>query len=418
MQFRVDAAYEAAGPSIPATAGETCEIIIEFIDEDDSQAELIKKYGVIKQYFPLINSYAVVLPKERVSMLRTLKNVAAVSENTRITAQMNNSRRALAADSAHRIGYDGAGVTLAFLDTGIAPVQDFTHPKNRIIGFRDFVEGRETPYDDNGHGTHVAGIAAGNGALSNGKYAGIAYSANIVAGKILDKNGHGNISHALSGLQWVADNQDRYNIRIVNLSIGCMQTNPRDPLVKAVNAVWDRGIIVTVASGNNGPDKRSVTSPGTSRKVITVGAADDSNRVQIWSDTLVNFSGRGPTNECVIKPDVLAPGAKIVSTLAPGSLLSADLSKTVDSHYACLSGTSMSTPAVAGALALLLHKYPALSPDEAKLALKYSCQDLSYPQNHQGWGLLNVAMLLKAEPGAFKIRKKQLLNVASAVSNQ
>ncbi len=140
-------------------------------------------------------------------------------------------------------------------------------------------------------------------------YRGVAPGSHIIACKVLDEKGRGNAAEVLAGLQWVIDNRKQYNIRIVNLSVGTMDIGDKDPLVKAVEAVWDLGICVVIAAGNNGPDAGSITSPGISRKVITVGASDDGNSVEIWGSTLQNYSGRGPTSECIIKPDVLAPGA-------------------------------------------------------------------------------------------------------------
>lgn len=371
-----------------------CELIVEAGNE---MIDIIRKYGKIKQVFPMIQSYLVEIPRARVPELSRMDNVTAVYENTHVTAQMNQSRKAVRADKVRRQGYDGTGITIAFLDTGISPVEDFTFPNNRIVAFRDFVKQGAHPYDDNGHGTHVTAIAAGSGTLSGGKYMGIAPGSKIVAAKILDEEGQGNTALALQGLQWVMDYHKRYHIRITNLSIGALETTARDPLIRAVNAMWDAGIVVTVASGNNGPKQASVTSPGCSKKVITVGTIDDASEVQIWGERLVNFSGRGPTKECVVKPDLVSPGSRIVSALSPGSLLSQDAERMVDQHYARLSGTSMSTPSVAGAIALFLQKHPDAKPDEVKLALKHSAETLHYPPNQQGWGLLNIEALMQID---------------------
>ena len=124
----------------------------------------------------------------------------------------------------------------------------------------------------------MAGIAAGDGRMSYGRHRGVAPNANIVSVKVLDAAGRGNATDALAGIQWVIDNRERYNIRVANLSIGTKDTGSNDPLVRAVEAAWDAGIVMIVAAGNNGPAKQSITSPGTSRKVITVGASDDHSR--------------------------------------------------------------------------------------------------------------------------------------------
>jgi len=243
----------------------------------------------------------------------------------------------------------------------------------------------------------VAGVAAGSGVMSQGKYIGMAPEANIVALKVLDEAGRGNATDALAGIQWIIDNKKRYNIRVANLSIGTLDVGSVDPLVKAVEAAWDEGIVMVVAAGNNGPRKQSITSPGTSRKAITVGAADDQNPVDIGGSSMKNFSGRGPTLECIIKPDIVAPGCGIISCLTNSPEVSEKRlvkMKVVDEYYVQMSGTSMASPRIAGAVALLLQKYPTLTPDEVKLRLKHSALDLRFSRNRQGWGMLDIEKLL------------------------
>lgn len=247
--------------------------------------------------------------------------------------------------------------------------------------------------------THVAGIAAGNGANSKGLYRGIAPEANLVILKILNNEGKGNLIDVLTGFQWLMDNKDKYNIRAANLSIGTENTSSNDPLVRAVEKAWDNGIAVTIAAGNNGPAPKSITSPGISKKAITVGTSDDdAEAFSLWGDNLINFSGRGPTMECIFKPDIVAPGSNIVSCLTPTPF---DEKKkiTAENHesYIKLSGTSMSTPIVTGAIALLLEKHKNLSPNDVKLMLKKSCTDLHFSHNRQGWGLINIEKLISQE---------------------
>ena len=233
--------------------------------------------------------------------------------------------------------------------------------------------------------------------MSRGKYRGIATEANIVAVKVLDDAGRGNATDALAGIQWVIDNHERYNIRVANLSIGTIDVGSADPLVRAVEAAWDAGIVMVVAAGNNGPKKQSITSPGTSRKVITVGASDDQNSVDIGGSNMKDFSGRGPTLECIVKPDIVAPGCGIISCLTNSPELSAkrlSKMKVVDDYYVQMSGTSMASPRIAGAVALLLSKEPDLTPNEVKLMLKRAAIDLRFSRNRQGWGLLDIDYLM------------------------
>lgn len=233
---------------------------------------------------------------------------------------------------------------------------------------------------------------------------GIAPEANIIGIKILDAGGKGGSAEVLAGLQWMMDNRDKYNIRVCNLSIGTADAGASDPLVRAVNAAWDAGITVVIAAGNNGPKGGSITSPGISRKVITVGASDDHKTVQIWGDTLINFSGRGPTLECIVKPDVIAPGSDIVSCLASAATIRhSDKTKIISEHYLQMSGTSMSTPIITGAVALLLQKHPDLTPNDVKYKIKQSAVNMNYSPNQQGWGLIDIEKLLQGD--ALYVRK-------------
>lgn len=306
--------------------------------------------------------------------LEILKEYTEYHINVKLSTCMNRARKIVHCDE----NYSGKGVTIAFLDTGICRTSDFG---NRIIYFKDFINNQNQIYDDNGHGVHICGIACGNGISSKGKYRGIATSANIIMLKTLDKNGSGNGNDVLAGIQWIYDNRKKYNIRIVNMSIGTKETDGYDPLVNAVEKLWDSGIVVVTAAGNNGPDPCTISSPGTSRKVITVGSSDDNENKSLKT----NYSGRGPTRECIIKPDIVAPGSNITSC------------RCEDGKYKKLSGTSMSTPIVSGAIALLLEKYPDLSPDDVKYMLKISAEDMNKPKNKQGWGLLNINKLLNME---------------------
>ncbi len=217
----------------------------------------------------------------------------------------------------------------------------------------------------------------------------MAPKASLVALKVLDDKGNGKLSHMLAGISWLEKKWDQYNIRIVNISIGavCTQmTGEESQLVKAVNRLWDLGIVVCVAAGNEG---NKVTTPGICRKTITVGSSDDDIMVDQYGTIYKNYSGKGPTSSCVCKPEIVAPGTNIIAANAMNSRLS--------KPYTMKSGTSMSTPIVSGAIALLLEKYPIMSNKEVKLRLKNTAKNLFLPQNHQGWGQLSIVNLLKDE---------------------
>lgn len=233
--------------------------------------------------------------------------------------------------------------------------------------------------------THVAGIIAGSGIASKGKYTGIAPKCNLISVKVLDKSGNGKIASVLSGLKWVLQHKEKYNIRILNISFGTSPNKELDEdsiLIRGVEAVWDAGIVVITAAGNNGPEKCSVTVPGISRKVITVGAYDDVEYKDERGIVKKHYSGRGPTENCIVKPEIVAPGSDIISCLNSNN------------GYSIKSGTSMAAPICSGAIALLLEKYPDLTPKDVKMRLHDRAVKIHIPKNQQGWGMLDVKRLL------------------------
>ncbi|WP_456366597.1 S8 family serine peptidase [Thermococcus sp.] len=274
------------------------------------------------------------------------------------TEGLDESAAQVMATNMWNLGYNGSGITIAIIDTGI----DASHPdlKGKVIGWKDFVNGRSSPYDDNGHGTHVSSIAAGTGAASGGKYKGMAPGAKLVGIKVLSGQGSGSVSDIIAGVDWAVQNKDKYNIRVINLSLGSSQSSDgTDSLSQAVNNAWDAGIVVCVAAGNSGPDKYTVGSPAAASKVITVGAVDK-------NDVITDFSSRGPTADGRLKPEVVAPGNWIIAARASGTQLT---DVTIGQYYVAASGTSMATPHVAGISALILQAHPNWTPDQVKKAL-------------------------------------------------
>ena len=272
--------------------------------------------------------------------------------------------------------YTGKGIGVCILDTGIYEHIDFT---GRIWTFYDFLDFKRRPYDDNGHGTHVAGLVAGDGTASMGKYRGAAPGCGIIALKVLDRYGNGSQDDVLRALRWIREYRQQYRIRVVNISVGttCNSKRNHARLLESVEQLWDEGVVVVTAAGSQGPRPGSITAPGSSKKVITVGSSD-------LLEGRSAISGRGPTAECVCKPDIVAPGNKIMSCV-PGKPYS----------YGVKSGTSMSTPLVTGAIACALEKNPALTNTDIKTMLMNSADDMGLPQNLQGWGKFNRRKFLK-----------------------
>lgn len=293
---------------------------------------------------------------------------------------MDQVRKKLRADFAHRKGLTGRGVTVAIMDTGIVAHPDFDR---RILKFSDFTQGRARPYDDNGHGCHVAGIVAGSGRMSRGIYMGMAPECNLFVTKILDRKGNGNTSQVLKAIDFIIENRKEYNIRVLNISVGMLPSADeaeKENLMDAVKKAWDHGIVVVAAAGNNGPDKNSVTIPGQCKSIITVGSIDD--YVKHGRGLKSGYSGRGPTECCVIKPEILAPGTAIKSCSARGN------------GYAIKSGTSMSAPIISGAIALLLQKYPDMTPAQVKLRLYERAVVLGEAGEQKYWGVVYLNRLL------------------------
>ena len=364
--------------------------------------EYVKKMGNIKYKLPMISSYVIEVNENQIKNIIRTEGLIAYELDTHITAQMKRAANEIELRWAHDRRIYGQGVGVAIVDTGIFPHKDFFANKNRITAFYDVINDNNQPYDDNGHGTHVAGIVGGNGKTSKGQYVGIAPKCDLIGVKVLNDKGDGNVSDVLAGLQWIVDNKEKYNIRVVNISVGTTTQNELDEnsmLVKGVNAVWDAGIVVVVAAGNNGPDPMSISIPGISRKVITVGSSDDNCTVDVFGSKKKDYSGRGPTSACIKKPDVIAPGSNIVSCGLKKSSRRRNnrvknFSNEASSIYAVKSGTSMSTPVVSGAVALLLSKNPKMTNRDVKLKLKSGTIDLGYSWSKQGWGLINIPKLL------------------------
>src|SRR5438876_2930572 len=276
-------------------------------------------------------------------------------------------------------GITGGGVTVAVLDSGVAADSDLVQPTNRILASVNFADQRLAS-DPGGHGTHIAGIIAGNGSRSGGEVVGIAPQANVVDVRVLGSLGSGRISSVVRGIEWVLAHRAVYNIRVINLSFGARAnlSYRADPMAAAVEIAWRRGLVVVAASGNGGPAGGTVDTPGIDPYAITVGATDDRGTLGRGDDLLAWFSAWGSADSNA-KPDLVAPGRRIVSIRVPGSALDTLFPDRIvvarnGSTYFRLTGTSMATGVVSGAAALLLARRPDLSPDQVKALLVSTTQ--------------------------------------------
>lgn len=269
------------------------------------------------------------------------------------------------------VGPTGAGVKVAIIDTGIDP--DHPDLAGRVAEMTDFTG--EGPRDNNGHGTHVASIAAGTGEASSGAYRGVAPGATLLAAKVLRGNGSGLMSDVMAGIEWAVDQE----ANVANLSLGSSgPCDGTDAISVTCDAAVDLGLVVCVAAGNDGPTGR-VGSPGCANKVITIGASTD-------DDEIARFSSRGPTSDGRVKPDVLFPGVNIIAAQAEGT----GMGRPRDEGYTEASGTSMATPHAAGAAALLLEANPSLTPAQIKDIFTQAAIDLELDPNTQGAGRVDV----------------------------
>lgn len=341
-----------------------------------------KLYNYLRSCFtevypvPFIKAFVVKLNYKNIFHLSELNTVKYITEVSRVSALVNVANKILKTDN---IIAKQSNFSVAVIDTGIYPHLDFVVPRNRIIKFVDLINNNQVPYDDNGHGTFVSGVIGGNGTI-NTKYKGIDPSTNLIAIKALDKNGETGASTILSAMQWVYDNRVKYNIRVVCMSFGSVPLGKNDPLKIGAEMLWDSGIVVVSAGGNSGPQSSTIRSPGSSYKIITVGALDD-HRVdgepQYDQFSVAEFSSRGPIDN-IYKPDMLTSGVNING-----------LNNSPNNFYTIMSGTSVSTPMVAGVASIILQNNPSYTPDQVKRTLIKSCTPITGDRNSEGFGWLD-----------------------------
>ncbi|HWD47411.1 MAG TPA: S8 family serine peptidase [Actinomycetota bacterium] len=373
---------------------EPVQVIVQKRAAADPAPELAVRRlgGQVTAALPIVAGFAATLPAAAVDQLARLAGVRAVTPDSRVHIQAAAAGsgirsvypKAIKADAVWQRGVTGRGVTVAVLDTGVASVPDLA---GRLVQVRNDLTGQTTPCknlsgeldcnDRYGHGTFIAGLIAGNGASSGGTWKGVAPEASILSVKAAGADGSADVSNILAAIQWVVSFKDRYNIRVLNLSLGTDSTQDWrvDPLNYAVERAWAAGMTVVVAASNLGPAAGTVTKPADDPWVITVGATDDRGTAGLSDDRLPDFSGRGPTAHGLAKPDLAAPGAHVVSLRAPGSTIDSRFPNYVDGSYRQGSGTSMATGVVSGAAALMLQANPGFTPDRVKHALVATARD-------------------------------------------
>src|SRR5438552_2481273 len=412
--------------------GATVDVIIQFnqTPTDAHHHKVQNKGGVLKTKLDVIKGGHYSVPVESLQNLAHDPDVAYISPNRPLsgtsTSTLDYTSEAVNAPAAWKQwGLDGTGIGVAVIDSGVTAVGDLYWwiPSNQTYGSRvvysqSFVPGTTDTSDLYGHGTHVAGIIAGAGWFSTGlnfthTFKGIASNANIINLRVLDQNGAGTDTSVIAAIQTAISLKSTYNIRVINLSLGrqVYESYTVDPLCQAVEAAWNAGIVVLAAAGNQGRNDSAgtagygtISAPGNDPYVIAVGVMKTANTPTRIDDTIASYSSKGPTAyDYVVKPDIVAPGNQVVSTLAPNASLlgsptdvylseyssstttttssggnnknnkknnfSTVATNAISTSYMRLSGTSMATPVVSGAAVLLLEQNPNLTPDQVKARL-------------------------------------------------
>ena len=381
-----------------AKADEELSVIIFFKKKDGTEAAktmaqsaavyaVEAKGGKVKHRYALVDAVSAMMTAGRIEELAAsgdieriyYDEVVSLPPTQPVKPALSTSTQTIGANYVwETLGYTGTGIKVAVIDTGI----NYSHPDlgggfgsgKKVASGYDFANNDPDPMDDHGHGTHVAGTVAANGSIK-----GVAPNATLFAVKVLNSAGSGSLSSIIAGIDWsVANGAD-----IISMSLGGT-TQPTDEFESVLNmvsdAAVDKGVVVVVAAGNSGPGTGTIAYPGSSRKVITVGASDDKDTSSIGDDTIAPFSSRGPSAFGRLDPEVVAPGVNINSTSYTG-------------NYTIMSGTSMATPHVSGAAALLLQKNHSLTPAEVRRILMHTASNLTALNIHvfeKGAGIINL----------------------------
>ena len=412
MSGPVAALAAAGGPDL-------VDIVVRYTEypalfDDEVVAEL---GGEVVRAYKTLDMRAIRIPAAALEDLAAEEKVDWLSVDDAVSFTSVASREAanLPTASSVHAGYAGSNVGVAVLDTGVASHSDLDASivqysfLNGAYPVPDVANGEISALNDDpredlfGHGTHVAGILTGSGDDSDGDYRGSALGAKVLSLQVLDGDGGGSMSDVMAALDWLLVYGSYFDVRVVNLSLGkgISESNTTDPLVLAVENLWDAGMVVVVAAGNEGhAGSMTVTSPGNSRKVITVGSLTDNGTGTDHTDDYVSsFSSTGPTiGDLVLKPDLVAPGNRIIAAITAGTTLANALPDRVhgctagacNSIFLEMSGTSMATPMVSSAVALMLEKDPTLTPATIKARLMRSARKIDADAAIAGAGLLDV----------------------------
>lgn len=364
--------------------------------------------GTLGRRLTLVDAQVADVPDSALDALAGLPGVAGISLDRQIEGTDERTNATIGADWVQQtLGFDGSGVGVAIIDSGVTSWHDDLG-SSRVARFVDFVNFQASPYDDYGHGTHVAGIIAGDGYDSGGSRRGIAPGATLLVEKVLDAHGEGYISNVIAALDYAVANKDALHLRVVNVSLAAnvYESYTTDPLTLAAKRAVQSGLVVVSAAGNLGdgldgqPVYGGIGAPGNAPWVLTVGSTSTQGTADRSDDAVAAFSSRGPTAiDYRAKPDLVAPGVGIESLADPNSTLFATKPAmriwgtvpTATEPYLSLSGTSMSAPIVSATVALMLQANPSLTPNLVKAILQFTAESRAgYNALTEGAGFLNA----------------------------
>ncbi|WP_066500595.1 S8 family serine peptidase [Abyssisolibacter fermentans] len=363
----------------------------------NNEVSTLMKENKVKHAFKNIPAVALSLSKEKIEELKKSDMVEHIEYDEEVKICLDDANYWFGTEKARNdFGIDGNkdgsssysknDVVVAVIDTGI----DASHVDldgGKVIGWKDFVNNQTTPYDDNSHGTHCAGIVAGEG-QGNANYKGVAPGAALVGVKVLDSNGSGSMSDVTAGIDWCITNKNAYGIDVISMSLGTSgSSDGTDSTSLAVNNAVNAGITVAVAAGNSGPKKYTIGSPGAATGAITVA-----NMIDVGEKgfALIYHSSRGPTADDRIKPDIAAPGTNISAPYANST-----------NDYISYTGTSMATPFTAGTIALMLDADSSLTPAQIRNIITSTAIDWgkSGQDTEYGHGRLDAYAAIKQAGG-------------------
>jgi serine protease AprX len=401
---KVDPGLAAEAAAAPAS---TVNVIVrETLPPSDVAERLVRSLGgTVTHELPILGGFSATVPGSALVDLAQSGSVGLVWGDGKISMSSSPTSlyNTLAPNTAWRQSirlnqvdgdYDGTGVAVALLDTGVTESGDLG---NRLVARVDLTPEHDG-FDRYGHGTHMSGIIAGTGAASDGQWTGVAPGANLVSVKVAGPDGSTDVSVVIAGLQWVVANRSTYNIRVLNLAFGTdsVQSYSIDPLDYAVEQAWFSGILVVASAGNRGPGPNTINKPGDDPFVLTVGAADNHGTPDRSSTTVAAFSSWGSPGGFT-KPDIIAPGITVVSLRDPGSTIDTlyPHARIGDSYFKG-TGTSQAAAIVSGVAALMFQANPWLTPDLAKgVLLKTAYKNGNYGHG-AGAGLVDAGSALQA----------------------